>query len=113
MALSLLAFALPVPEGDTIHRTAARLRPALIGRRLEKFEAPRLVGLRPRIGSTIESVEDLGNCKILTARLGRHELKVKVDEDTAALTGAGWLGFPERRTRIYVNGSALPHASRG
>ena len=60
MALSLRAFALPVPEGDTIHRTAARLRPALIGRRLEKFEAPRLVGLRPRIGSTIESVEATG-----------------------------------------------------
>lgn len=60
MALSLRAFALPVPEGDTIHRTAARLRPALIGRRLEKFQAPRLVGLRPRIGSTIESVEATG-----------------------------------------------------
>jgi endonuclease-8 len=60
MALGLRAFALPVPEGDTIHRTAARLRPALIGRRLEKFEAPRLVGLRPRIGSTIESVEATG-----------------------------------------------------
>ena len=60
MALSLRAFALPVPEGDTIHRTAARLRPALIGRRLEKFQAPRLVGLRPRIGSTIEFVEATG-----------------------------------------------------
>ena len=60
MALSLRAFTLPMPEGDTIHRTAARLRPALIGRRLEKFEAPRLVGLRPKIGSVIEAVEATG-----------------------------------------------------
>ncbi len=60
MALSLRAFTLPMPEGDTIHRTAARLRPALIGHRLEKFEAPRLVGLRPRVGSVIEAVEATG-----------------------------------------------------
>ena len=60
MALSLRAFALPMPEGDTIHRTAAALRPALIGQRLEKFEAPRLVGLRPQIGSVIEAVEATG-----------------------------------------------------
>ena len=49
-----------MPEGDTIHRTAARLRPALIGRRLERFEAQRLSGLRPRVGSVIEAVEATG-----------------------------------------------------
>jgi endonuclease-8 len=50
----------PVPEGDTIHRTAARLRPALEGQPLLRFEAPRLAGARPRVGETVESVEAVG-----------------------------------------------------
>ena len=58
----------PMPEGDTIHRTAARLRPALIGRRLEQFEAPRLVGLRPAVGSVIEAVEATGKHLEITLR---------------------------------------------
>jgi len=49
-----------VPEGDTIHRAAIRLRPALAGHVLTRFEAPRLVGDRPRIGDAIESVEARG-----------------------------------------------------
>ncbi len=49
-----------MPEGDTIHRSAARLRPALAGAEVQRFEAQRLVGARPRIGETIESVEAHG-----------------------------------------------------
>lgn len=49
-----------MPEGDTIHRAAALLRPALQGVDLERFEAPRLVGPRPRAGETIEVVEAVG-----------------------------------------------------
>ena len=49
-----------MPEGDTIHRLADRLRPALAGRELTRFEARRLVGAQPRVGSTIESVEARG-----------------------------------------------------
>lgn len=46
-----------MPEGDTIHKLAARLRPALEGATLQRFEAPRLAGpLRPRPGMMIESV---------------------------------------------------------
>jgi endonuclease-8 len=46
-----------MPEGDTIHNLAARLRPALEGATLVRFEAPRLVGtVRPRPGMAIESV---------------------------------------------------------
>lgn len=46
-----------MPEGDTIHTLAARLRPALEGATLTHFEAPRLAGvLRPRRGMVIESV---------------------------------------------------------
>jgi endonuclease-8 len=49
-----------VPEGDTIHRTANRLRPALIGQPLVRFEAPRAVGKRPRPGTIIDAVEAVG-----------------------------------------------------
>lgn len=49
-----------MPEGDTIHNAAALLRPALQGRRLARFEAPRLAGVRPRPGETIDVVEAVG-----------------------------------------------------
>jgi endonuclease VIII len=49
-----------MPEGDTIHRAAARLRPALEGRTVTRFEAPRVVGRTPRIGSTVTNVEARG-----------------------------------------------------
>ena len=49
-----------MPEGDTIHRTARRLRPALAGHQLTRFEAPRLVGDRPKVGGTIQAVEAVG-----------------------------------------------------
>ena len=49
-----------MPEGDTLHRTAARLRPALAGQALTRFEAPRLLGDRPKAGVTITDVEAVG-----------------------------------------------------
>jgi endonuclease-8 len=49
-----------VPEGDTIHRSAAALRIALVGKPMVRFEAPRLVGPRPAIGRIIEWVESHG-----------------------------------------------------
>jgi endonuclease VIII len=55
-----------VPEGDTLHKIAARLRPALVGAELRRFEAPRLVGPRPRYGTTIESVEAVGKHLLVT-----------------------------------------------
>jgi endonuclease-8 len=49
-----------MPEGDTLHRTAERLRPALAGKRLTAFAAPRLRGDRPRPGVGIEAVRAMG-----------------------------------------------------
>jgi len=49
-----------VPEGDTIHRTAAALRAALIGKPTTAFQAPRLDGIVPAPGSVIERVESHG-----------------------------------------------------
>ena len=49
-----------MPEGDTLFKVAARLRPALQGHRLTRFEAPRLVGDAPKLGERIEKVEARG-----------------------------------------------------
>ena len=49
-----------MPEGDTIHRAAALLRPALAGAALVRFEAQRLVGARPWPGTLIDDVEAHG-----------------------------------------------------
>ena len=49
-----------MPEGDTLFKTATRLRPALQGHRLTRFEAPRLVGGAPELGERIEKVEARG-----------------------------------------------------
>ena len=49
-----------MPEGDTIHRAAAALRTALIGRTVSKFESQRLVGPAPRVGAAIERVDSHG-----------------------------------------------------
>lgn len=49
-----------MPEGDTIHRTAAALRTALVDRKMIRFDAPRLVGAVPRAGRIVERVESHG-----------------------------------------------------
>ncbi len=49
-----------MPEGDTIHRVAARLRPALEGAELIRFEAPRVGGARPRSGEKVDAVRAHG-----------------------------------------------------
>jgi endonuclease-8 len=49
-----------VPEGDTIHRAAAALRIALVGKPIVSFEAPRLAGPHPAQGRVVERVESHG-----------------------------------------------------
>jgi endonuclease-8 len=52
-----------VPEGDTIHRVADRLRPALVGQPLVRLEAPRAVAgssRRPPPGTEVTAVEAIG-----------------------------------------------------
>ena len=49
-----------MPEGDTIHRSAARLRKVLVGKTVRNFRAPRIEGDRPRAGTMIETVEAVG-----------------------------------------------------
>jgi endonuclease-8 len=49
-----------MPEGDTIHRAASALRTALVGKRMLRFDAPRLVGPVPRAGRVVERVSSHG-----------------------------------------------------
>jgi endonuclease-8 len=49
-----------VPEGDTLFKTAARLKPALQGHRLTRFEASHLRGDAPALDTAIELVEARG-----------------------------------------------------
>jgi len=49
-----------VPEGDTIHRAAARLRPALEGRPIVRFEAHRSPRPWPAPGTLVTGVEARG-----------------------------------------------------
>ena len=49
-----------MPEGDTIHRTAARLRPALEGKTIASFSGARLVQTGPAPGTVIDAVEAKG-----------------------------------------------------
>lgn len=49
-----------MPEGDTIHRAAARLRRVLHGREVESFAAPRLPPPFPEPGETVERIEARG-----------------------------------------------------
>lgn len=49
-----------MPEGDTIARSAARLRAAIEGSELVGVEAPRWSGRLPAVGERIETVESIG-----------------------------------------------------
>lgn len=54
-----------MPEGDSIFKVAARLRPALEGRPLVRFEAARSAGSKPKPGTAITSVEAYGKYLIV------------------------------------------------
>jgi endonuclease VIII len=59
-----------MPEGDTIHRAAASLRRALVGRELTRVEVPRQPPPHPRVGATIDRVEARGKHLLITTSDG-------------------------------------------
>jgi endonuclease VIII len=54
-----------MPEGDTIHRVAMTLRPALVGRALTRVELPRVPRPHPSVGASITGVEARGKHLLL------------------------------------------------
>ncbi len=69
-----------------------------------RYEPHAVTGYMP---ADVTLVEDLGNYKIATARLGEHFVKVKVSESASVATGPGWLYFPPEWMRLYVDGDVL------
>jgi glycerol transport system ATP-binding protein len=57
--------------------------------------------------ATVERVEDLGNYKLVTARLGPHRLKAKLDEDAQAPGDTAHLAFAPARTLLYADGRLI------
>jgi glycerol transport system ATP-binding protein len=52
----------------------------------------------------VTRVEDLGNFKLVTARLADHELKVKLGDGREVPGETAHLGFPRRWSRLYADG---------
>lgn len=79
------------------------------GRRLELGIRPEFIGYQAGAGADalsveITAVEDLGNYKVLTARLDEHVVKVKVGEDVPVAEGPGTLSFPPEWAWLYADG---------
>lgn len=54
-----------MPEGDTIHRVAMTLRPALTGRALTRVELPRVPRPHPSLGARVTAIEARGKHLLL------------------------------------------------
>ncbi|MEX1178182.1 MAG: DNA-formamidopyrimidine glycosylase family protein [Nitriliruptor sp.] len=82
-----------MPEGDTIHRAAATLRAALVGRTLTKVEIPRLRPPWPGVGARVTGVEARGKHLLIATSDGlflhTHQM----------MTGAWHLYAPGERWR--------------
>ncbi len=79
------------------------------GGRLDLGIRPEFVGLTASpdadtAPATIAAVEDLGNFKIIDARLERSIVKVKLPEDQAVPAGEAHLRFPPDRAMLYADG---------
>ncbi len=59
------------------------------------------------VPAEIRAVEDLGNYKIVTAKLGDQILKAKLSEDASISSGPGWLDFPPEHTKLYAGQSIV------
>jgi glycerol transport system ATP-binding protein len=100
-------------DGHTIRVDPLRLE------RARQASGELVLGIRPEFvrcqasaspdaqAAEITSVEDLGNYKIATARVGRHFVKAKLKEGAQVAPGPAWLVFPPEWALLYANGSAV------
>ena len=97
--------AIPLDPGyaERARRTTGKLE---LGIRPEfvRYRARPTDGFLP---AEITGIEDLGNYKIITARLAGHLVKAKVSDDVPVSGGTGWLAFPPEWTRLYADGDVL------
>ncbi len=121
--MSGLSYAEPVPEGDALHRAAARLRP-LVGQVLE-VEAhhgrSRVLGIAEQVdGKRLERVEAVGKNLLLTFEGGlvlRSQLRMKgrwfVQPRGARILGRPWLVLRGDRHQAVLTGGSVLRVGRG
>lgn len=91
-----------MPEGDTIHRAAARLHAALAGRRLTRLEAPRLARPMPPAGTAVARVEARGKHLLVHFDDG-HVLHTHLRMDGAwRVRATGTARGPSSRVRVLL-----------
>jgi glycerol transport system ATP-binding protein len=78
------------------------------GAKLELGIRPEFLGVAAQPGETslpasLERVEDLGNYKLITARLGPHRLVAKLPEHAPVPSGDVHLAFPPSRALLYAD----------
>ena len=94
--------------GEHWHKAAKELPNA----KLELGIRPEFVGVTGAPdGSTlpakVERVEDLGNYKLVTARLGSHAVKAKLAEGAEVPSEGAHLSFRPARTLLYADGRLI------
>lgn len=97
-----------VPEGDTIHRTAATLRRWLVGRDVTAARvAPRVrIDPGPLVGSQVEAVEAVGKHLLITFRVGERTMVLRTHNRMTGSwhvypTGSPWQR-PPHQARLVV-----------
>jgi endonuclease VIII len=96
-----------MPEGDTIHRAAAALRTALLGRALTRVELPRIAAPLPAVGATVTRVEARGKHLLVTTSDG---LTVHTHQ---RMTGSWHLYRPGERWRKHPRAARVVLGAEG
>ena len=96
-------------EGSALRLGGGMMAAAAGGGAVELGIRPEFVEVHDRPGPStlaarVERVEDLGNFKVVTTRLGGHEVKAKVAEGRAVPADEVHLGLPPRWTMLYADG---------
>ena len=103
-------------EGDLAHVNGAviPLDPS-VAALAQKSRGKLEVGIRPMhleihsvavdgaIAATVQSVEDQGNCKIVTVALDGQILRARLPETHETPSETAWLRFPPEWTRLFAN----------
>ena len=78
-----------------------------------------LLGIRPElvrcaaqpapgaVQAQVTAVQDLGHCRIVTAQLGGHAFRARLEADAPVSPGAAWFRFPPESIRLYAGGHIL------
>ncbi len=82
------------------------------GAKLELGIRPEFVSIEANAGAltlpaSVTRIEDLGNYKLVTARLGPHLLKAKLSEDAKVPAETGHVAFSPRGTLLYADGRLI------